>query len=829
MFDRSNLCRPTVFSLAVTVLTLVVAPDRLSADATSTAAQFAFFENSIRPLLSDRCWDCHNEDVQESGLRLDSLQAMTDGGERGPAIVPGKSQESLLIHAINHSEAELQMPEGEKLAAREIALLADWVDMGAPWPGQEYTETNRRHAAGEGIRFSEDEKNFWAFQKPQYPKLPTIENEAWVKSDLDRFILARLEEAGLEPAPPASKRSLIRRAYFDLTGLPPTPEQVRRFLDDDSPEAFERLVDRLLASPAYGERWGRHWLDVARYADSNGLDENVAFEFIYKYRDWVIQSMNEDLPFNDFVVHQIAGDLIERSSSETADDYIHRVKATGFLSVGPKMVADDDPQKKKMDIVDEQLNTLSQAFMGLTVGCARCHDHKFDPIPAWDYYAMASIFKSTKTMEHLKVVAPIGIRKLKPTGYDEAFQVYEEKAKTLVAARDEFLRAIVGEQFDKVVTDAKKMDQAIPDDQKEIWHKLKLEIAEHEKTKPQREEIMAPTDGDAEDLRVMLRGNYLTLGEQTERRFLRIIDGERTPSIQSGQSGRLELARWLASPDHPLTARVLVNRVWRWRFGRGIVATPDNFGKLGGRPSHPKLLDWLAVTFMNEDQWSLKRLHKRMMLSSTYQMSTTFDKQANEIDPINQLWWRFPRKRLEAEAIRDAILSVCGEIDLTMGGSLMPLKDRKYVTGTASKTQKYNNPRRTVYQPVYRSAVYGVLTAFDFPDPATLNGDRKDSVVAPQALLMMNSPLVEQSAERLAQQLLTRWHTDTERIVALFERVLNRPPKTGERDAILEYLDSISERTQSHETTIVEDDNPLSTWRGVCRAVIASNEFLYLE
>jgi len=338
-----------------------------------------FFENKIRPLLIERCFDCHNEDTQESALRLDSLQAMLDGGERGPAIVPGEAKNSLLIHAVNHSEAELQMPEGDKLLAQEIKDLAKWIDDGAIWPGA--AVATRKESASEGPLFTEEEKSFWAFVPPKLPEMPSVRDEVWVQSDIDRFVLAKLEANELEPAPPASKRSLIRRVYFDLIGLPPRPEQVDAFLADRSPQAFENVVDRLLASPQYGERWGRHWLDVARYADSNGLDENWAFEFIYRYRDWVVDAFNRDLPYDKFVVQQLAGDLVEQTPNETQDDYIQRVIATGFLSVGPKMIADDDPKKKKMDIIDEQLSTVSQTFMGLTVGCARCHDHKFDPIP----------------------------------------------------------------------------------------------------------------------------------------------------------------------------------------------------------------------------------------------------------------------------------------------------------------------------------------------------------------------------------------------------------------------------------------------------------------
>jgi len=804
------------------------------------ANKTAFFETHIRPLLIDQCFECHNEDVQESDLRLDSLQAMIDGGERGPAIVIGDAKNSLLIHAVNHSEAELQMPEGDKLTAVEIRNLIQWIDDGAIWPGQQAAA--RRSADDDGPLFTDEEKSFWAFVPPATPALPAVKDTSWVQSDVDRFILARLESQGLRPAPPASKRSLIRRAYFDLIGLPPSPQQVNDFLADDSPRAFERVIDRLLATPQYGERWGRHWLDVARYADSNGLDENWAFEFIYRYRDWVIDAFNDDMPYPQFVAEQLAGDLIKQQPDESLEDYMRRVSAAGFLSVGPKMIADDDPMKKKMDIIDEQLNTVSQTFMGLTVGCARCHDHKFDPIPTWDYYAMASIFKSTKTMEHLRVVAPVSLHEFKPTGYKESMAAYEAELQPLIAARDAFWikhgrenwaekNQSAAQKAEKRMSEGKpfalpkKPEKWISASKKDEFERLAKAVRDHEATKPQSVKVMAPTDGEIEDLKVSLRGNYLTQGAQTRRQFLRIIDGEEPKPIQTKQSGRLELARWITKDDHPLTARVLVNRVWRWRFGHGIVATPDNFGRLGARPTHPELLDWLATTFVS-DGWSIKQLHKRMMLSATYQMSTRYSDRGNEVDPENRLLWRFPRLRLEAEVIRDSILAVSGNLDMSMHGSMMGLKDRSYVTGTASKQQRYDNPRRSVYQPVYRSAVYDVLTAFDFPDPATPTGDRKNSVVAPQALLMMNSPLVADHSRRLATLLLQQYDSDDARLVALFERTVSRPPSERERTSILFHLDE----TETLLTNSSEETNPgLTAWQGICRAVISSNEFLYLD
>ena len=758
---------------------------------------------------------------------------MLDGGDRGPAIIPGDAKNSLLMHAVNHSEAELQMPEGDKLEAHEIKQLSKWIEEGAHWPGQQ--ATRRELVRGDGSLFTEEDKSFWAFVSPSLPTLPKVSLKDWPKSEIDYFVLARLEAGGLQPAPPATKPALLRRTYFDLIGLPPPEDAVEAFVQNSDPLAFERIVDKLLASPQYGERWGRHWLDVARYADSNGLDENWAFEFIYRYRDWVVNALNEDMPYDEFVTLQLAGDLIPQASNEELSAYVDRVTATGFLSVGPKMIADDDPKKKKMDIIDEQLSTVSQTFMALTVGCARCHDHKFDPIPTWDYYAMAGIFKSTKTMEHLRVVAPVSLHEFKPAGYDAAWAQFDRRRNELVAERDAFWKKVAlpawraDKKNDKSSSSKeefklpKQADRYVPAAHKPQWKQLQAAIADFEATEPQKIKVMAPTEGEPEDLRVSLRGNYLTLGDVARRQFLRIIDGAQPQALTTKQSGRLELAHWLTDEDHPLTARVIVNRIWRWRFGRGIVTTTDNFGRLGERPTHPKLLDWLAVKFV-EDGWSLKKLHKRMLLSATYQMSTRYDEKAASEDPQNRLWWRFPRKRLEAEAVRDSLLYVSGHLDLTMGGSLMSLKDRTYVTGTASKTQKYDNPRRSIYQPVYRSAVYDVLTTFDFPDPATPNGDRKNSTVAPQALLMMNSDLVASAAKRMAQGLLNSDLADEERIRQIYRATLARTPTSSEIETIKDYLT---------RQAVPESENAaaqrLQIWQGICRVVLSSNEFLFLD
>lgn len=1013
-----------------------------------------FFEERIRPLLSAACWDCHSEYGAEADLELDSLAGMLRGGLRGPAIVPGDAEASLLIRAINHGES-LRMPEEEKLPLEEIQALTQWVDDGAVWPDAE-PFVPEQPKTDDGPLFTEEERRFWAFQPPRLAVAPQAADADWARTEVDRFVAAALEERGLHPAPAAPRHVLLRRASFDLTGLPPTPEDVESFEADVAPDAFRRRVDRLLASPRYGERWGRHWLDVARYADSNGLDENIAFENIYKYRDWVIRAFNADMPYTQFVTEQLAGDLIPQAPDETAEDYIERVKAAGFLSVGPKMVADDDPMKKRMDVIDEQLNTVGSAFLAMTIGCARCHDHKFDPIPTQDYYSLAGIFGSTRTLENLKVVAPIAQWELKPTGFDEQAAAHqarldavrnqadelftdgtadfwtthasrtseylleairfgalgpaidderdyvvqasmrgvEDEAETVIADAfrfqvveagrfrlfvryahpkgQEFAISVDGERLEAklgaeptggraekhqrwfagpaieltagehvvsldplaVVVDrvalvresagdlvprgagtptvaaaaettglhqtllsqwaaylrqhqsddskfwsglrtaalaarthgdgqrllstisssaAKWLERPeteqtagfagplfaddgpfrrfegvealLPEQDGRRWKQLQEQVAALEAAAPRLEKVMAVRDDEPVDFPVMIRGDYITPGEPAPRRFLRIVDGEEASPLDTDGSGRLELAQWIARGDNPLTARVIVNRVWRWRFGTGLVPTVDNFGRLGERPTHPELLDALAVRFSTDDAWSLKRLHLRLTASATYQMDSTYNETAAAEDPTNSLLWRYPRRRLEAESIRDATLAVSGALDQSMFGSLHTLKDGAYVTGTASKTHNYTKPRRSIYLPIFRSAVYDMLTIFDFPDPAVSVGDRATSIVAPQSLFLLNSPFVDEAAGRLADEALANYSNDADRVSFLYRRLLARAPSADERRSAQSFLSQLT----SDYADLGGEAPVHAAWQGLCRGLLASSEFTYID
>jgi cytochrome c553 len=1065
----------------------------------------AFFETNIRPIFARQCMTCHSATAGMGGLKLDSRENILKGGSRGPALVPGKPAESLLLRAVMQT-GELKMPPSGKLKDEDVARLGQWIQMDAPWG--EPAQTTSKSA-----------QKFWAFIAPSDPKVPNVGNRSWVKSPIDAFVLAGLEAKGLKPAPPADKRALIRRATFDLTGLPPTTAEVRAFLADSSPDAFARLVDRLLASPHYGERWGRHWLDVARYADSNGLDENLVYRHAWRYRDYVIQAFNKDKPYDQFVKEQLAGDLMPAADDATRFEHW---TATAMLSLGAKMLAEDDPVKMEMDIVDEQVDTISRAFMGLTVGCARCHDHKFDPIPTADYYSMAGIFKSTKTMENFNVVArwnehvlapeperrklqehldkisaktkeitrvseaqndllategrakvyayllaaadalryakielkpirsaaieqnaesfargnvsrklekeksnvpeksqgpyfaeydvtapsagqyqldvleqeagagtadiwvngalesrgkpAVSNREASPdaggwsvsgvyplhagkntirfehksrfpyfeafslsplpknvvaplsseqvarqykvnpgfveqwaeemtrskgaphsvlyalfafeqkkslrgdalaawasaasvrfkgfepktreeltTRYQELFNEADLKWQQVVAARN----ADSSRPTEKIARNAVKQDEGLdepaleafrelsyakagpfraPEDAERYYPKdvqdhldqLKKERKALEDATPDLPKAMGVEDSEkVADLAINIRGSHWTLGEQVPRGFLRVLPGEKPP-IPEGQSGRLQLAEWLVAPDHPLTSRVMVNRLWRWHFGRGIVPSTDNFGRLGEMPTNQPLLDWLALRFV-EHKWSVKDLQRLIMLSSTYQMSSDYDEHNGETDPENALLWRFSRQRLEAEEIRDAVTAVTGEIDLKEGGTLLAYKDRQYVSDTSKKGgTDYDVARRAVYLPVVRSSMYEMFQAFDLPDPAVTNGDRNSTVIAPQALFMMNSSLVLKSTRAMAARLLARQDLDDAgRIREAYESALARPPEARDVDRALTFISQLEKAAEGHEPDAAK--RHLASWQSFCKALLASNEFIYVN
>jgi hypothetical protein len=788
-------------------LALQGAPDR---------AGLEFFEQRIRPVLAERCYRCHSARAEKlkGGLRLDTREGLLRGGNsERPAVVPGDPDKSLLLLALRHADEDLKMPPKEKLPDREIADFATWVRRGAPYP----ETAPPKSASAPEIP--------WSFQPLADVSPPDVKDPGWVRTPIDRFILAGLEKAGLAPAPPADRRTLIRRAAFDLVGLPPAPEEVEAFAGDDSPGAFAALVDRLLASPHYGERWGRHWLDVARYADSNGLDENAAFAHAWRYRDYVVRAFNGDKPYDRFVLEQLAGDL-EEPAADPATRH-ERLTATGFLSLGPKVLAEPDERKLEMDIIDEQIDTVGRAFLGLTLGCARCHDHKFDPITTADYYGLAGIFKSTRTMSSLKRIA----RWHEHTLASPPEMKVKEAHEKLVAARKQTVHAFVERANQQLLLEGKlaalpeKPEALYPPETRRELEALRRDLKRAEESAPAYPQAMGVTDGAVTDVAVHRRGDPHRLGPVVPRRFPAALAGGAAPP-GAENSGRLALARWIASPDHPLTARVMVNRIWRWHFGRGLVGTPDNFGALGEPPTHRELLDWLASRFVR-DGWSVKRMHRLILMSATYQMSSRPDDGALQRDPDNRLWSRFRLRRLDAESLRDAMLDVSGLLDRTLGGTLFHHPNYELVFNHTSRDKTtYDSFRRSLYLPVIRNHVYDMFELFDFPNPNTMEGHRAETTVASQSLFLMNAPLVLRAADALAAGLLrAEGGSDADRIRRLYGRVYGRLPREGELGRAAEFLGRYAEAQPS----VPPDAARRLAWQALCQAALVSNEFLHVR
>jgi hypothetical protein len=781
-----------------------------AAEGPPTPEQVRFFESSIRPLLAENCYKCHGPDRHKSDLRLDSAEGIRKGGTSGtPLIVPGQPEQSLLIKAVGYQDESLRMPPRGKLSARQIADLTRWVRIGAPYPP---SAPGDARATGRG---------FWAFQPPADPPVPVVRDTAWPRSPLDRFVLAQLEAKSLRPAPPADKRTLIRRATFDLTGLPPTPEEIHAFLADDAPEAFARVVDRLLASPRYGERWGRHWLDVARYADSNGLDENVAYGNAWRYRDYVVAAFNHDKPYDQFLLEQLAGDLLPPPPDLAIRH--ERLIATGFLALGPKVLAEVDEKKMETDIIDEQIDTVGRAVMGLTLGCARCHDHKFDPIETEDYYALAGIFKSTRTMESYQKIARWYEHPL-ATEQDLARQAAHARQ---VTQRKEAIQKLVRKANEQLQGKPTPAEASYPAEIKAELKRLREELAQVEKAAPVLPSAMGATEGTVADTAVHIRGSHLSLGKVVPRHVPHVLAGPGQPVFDGKQSGRLQLARWLVRREHPLTSRVMVNRLWRWHFGQGIAPAADNFGKLGGLPVNQPLLDWLAHRFV-DNGWSIKAMHRLILVSSTYQMSSAHDTRAAEIDPENRLHWRADVRRLEAEAIRDALLAVSGTLDPAIGGPVLHVANRGYLFDHTSRdTTRYDSRRRSLYLPVIRNHLYDVFQLFDAPDATVLNGDRATTTVAPQALFMLNSDLVGRASESLAAELLQRSESDVSRIQRLYRRAYGRDAtvaEVGKARALIADCESLLREKEPDAAK-----RRLQGWACLCQAVVAANEFLYVQ
>jgi hypothetical protein len=913
----------------------------LSARAADDPAGIEFFENKIRPILVDDCYKCHSQQSAKvkGGLLLDTREGVLKGGDTGPAIKPGDPDQSLLIKAVRYSDPDLAMPpKNKKLSPEKIAALEAWVKMGAPDP---------RAGRSQAALIYEKARTHWAFQPVHEPAIPETKNARLVKTPVDNFVLARLEAANLHPSPEADKRTLIRRATFDLIGLPPTPDEVTAFEADRSPEAFAKVVDRLLASPRYGERWGRHWLDVARYADTKGyvFEEDRHYPYSYTYRDYVIRAFNEDLPYNQFLKEQIAADLMTNTDKRP-------LAALGYLTLGRRFI------NNIHDIIDDRIDVVCRGMMGLTVECARCHDHKYDPIPTRDYYSLYGIFDSSEepaqeqepllgmdapAKAHAEYLAERKKREDERDNYrhkqevamseqlrheagDYLFVAYQaqslkdngqiddlaRKAKldpevlhrwrdglarwrknsqpifapwfAFAALNETNFSAQAGKVTAKISTNTDgsvnpfvaKIFTNAPASMKNVaeqYGKLFVEIDEewtrvsHETnapahlTDPAREslrQILYAADAPANlptgefdrlydtptgqklralqrsvaeldathpgappramalldrpnphDVHIFIRGNSDNQGADAPREFLEILSGPNRKPFRQG-SGRLELAEAIASPDNPLTARVFVNRVWLHHFGSALVSTPSDFGLRSDPPTNPELLDYLAARFV-ADGWSIKKLHRLIMLSSTYQQSSDNNPVSEKIDPGNQLYWRMNRQRLEFEAMRDTFLDVSGKLDLTMGGHAVDITDA-------------DSTRRTVYGFVDRQNLPDLFRAFDFASPDASSPRRFYTTVPQQALFLMNSPfIIEQAKSLAARPDLKSITSEQQRVRRLYELAFQREPNREEVQLAKDFIDEQAKDSSTPASA------RLDAWQKYAQIILLANELVFVD
>jgi hypothetical protein len=938
----------------VAALSLVSAFAQTPAPApTASALPPDFFENKVRPVLAENCYDCHTT-AEMGGLRVDSRERLLQGGKSGPALVPGDPDKSLLIQAIRQS-GDLKMPKGGKLKPAEVQALTDWVKMGAPWPEAKVTAT----PSSPNKVITPEQRAFWSFQPLKDPAIPAVKEKSWAKTNIDHFVLAKLEAKGMKPVAAADRRALIRRVTLDLIGLPPTPEEVDAFVSDKSPNAYEKVVDRLLASPRYGERWGRHWLDVARYAedDVRGLDPKdrgyMPFSGAYVFRDWVIQAFNDDMPYGNFIKAQLAGDLLDGQPRDKA------VAGTAILGQGPWWWDQAEPVQGRADERNERIDMVTRGMLGLTVACARCHDHKYDPISQKDYYSLAAVFINTTYHEY-------------PATSPAEMAVWEKQQK-VIDDKEEFLDEFLEKQSElyaqmlaektskymvaagQVTGEPKKMlaeaavDQKVDPEMLDRWIKflakppkhysylrdwqdlvkcggtleqaqfladyfqnLVLSLAKDAATlkeendiikakagvrkKPRRDSYpnefetndqfcpgcdlelktmpIEPTnlyldvyraDQDSEsdqrpdpgllslrdwalerhfsaetaehvaalraeiealkkaqapypflhgatdtktmqEMHVNVRGNPHTLGDPVPERFLSVLSPPDPKPFSKG-SGRLELADAIVAS--PIAARVMVNRVWRWHFGSGIVETPDNFGKMGDPPSNPELIEYLASSFVKNGM-SIKKLHREILLSSTYQLSTESSPENAEKDGANRLYWHANRQRLDAEAIRDSLLFVSGALDLKK-------------TGGPSTDFADDNYRRTVFCKISRYRLDNFLQVFDYPNPSFTAEQRFTTNVPLQRLYFMNSSFVYKQAETFAKRVYDEAN-DNARIQKAYRILFGRAPSEAETKAGLDFL-------QAHPETPGEQvaGQATTAWNEYTRVLLSSNEFEFVN
>jgi hypothetical protein len=835
---------------AIVAITCLPLPTRGHASESATRAGHELFEKKIRPALIRYCYECHAADSSDVGgeLLLDSPTALRRGGETGPAVVPGNPRDSLLQRAIEYRD--LEMPPDEKMPDDVIAAFRRWIALGAPDP-RKATDDEPQHVAE---KEPEQAVDLWSLRPVERKQPPQVSDEDWVFNDIDRFVLSRLRDAGLEPNEDADPATLLRRLYFDLIGLPPSPQAVRAFAADPSDDHFESIVDRLLASPQFGERWGRHWLDVARYAESAGSSRDVLMLYAWRYRDYVIDSLTEDVPFDRFITEQIAGDLLD---AESEAERQRQLIATGLLAIGSKSL---NGGNLTYDIIDDQIDVITKSVLGMTVSCARCHDHKFDPIPTRDYYSLAGFFLSTDTRYGGGTKRPKSPKEKaqeylvldRPLSPEEA----EQRAETLKKA--EQLNKQVAASQKRVKTLAAKVpaefrgsgDQPIPESvdaaEAKTIRQYQVAVKLLKKRRDEQKEIEAslgpePTYAlgvqDAEkiaDARVLVRGEKNQPGDTVARGFLSALGNFCDPgTIDDDNSGRLQLAAWLVHPDNPLTPRVAVNRVWQHLMGSGLVETVDNFGVTGASPSHPELLDFLAAEFVQSHRWSIKQTIRQVVTSRVYRLSSRFDEEAFAVDPDNRLRWRMPRRRLEAEPLRDAMLTASGQLDLARPEGSLVMQIGEGEVGRNLNTSVLEEPfdHRSVYLPIIRGIIPESLRLFDFPEPSNVQGVRDSNTTPTQSLFLMNSEFAIRVASRFADRLLTdsALKSDADRVREAYLLCFAIEPSSGQVERDLRYIrDMLPESSETFDASRSGDPSKLA-WTTYCQSLLASARFRFID
>ena len=837
-----------------------------------TAEQEKFFETKIRPVLIRECYSCHSSKSQiKGGLWLDTREGTHAGGDSGPAIVPGDLEESLLFNAINH--IDYNMPPRKKLSDEIIEDFRQWIEMGAPDPRvQEIQKVNSTISEAD----IEQGREFWSFKAPKQADVPTDSSE-WAKTDVDRFVVRHLNEKGLKPAADTDPNTFIRRLSFDLIGLPPSPKQIAWFLEkweQDPDMAVEKVVDALLARDEFGERWGRHWLDVARYAESSGKEMNITYPHAWRYRDYVIDSFNKDKPYDEFLAEQIAGDLLPAKNDR---EWTEHLIATGFLAIGPKTLTEQNGRQFELDLIDEQLDVTTRVMLGVSVACARCHDHKFDPIPQTDYYALSGIFKSTNThygtMSTFQNRRPSNLLILpvdNPSHFDDSISQEElAKLKQELAKAREDLR-----QAQRERRQARQNSDGGSSAQRSIVSiarlsglvgALETRIGSYDDDGNPRSYCMGVQSKDEPvNARLLIRGEFDQPSEVIDRGFPQVLT-KKQPRIKPRNSGRLEFARWVGSRSNPLTARVMVNRIWLHMFGNGLVRTPENFGATGLPPTHPELLDHLALQFMEND-WSVKLVIRELATSRIYRTSSKYNAEAFEVDPENKLVWRMEPRRLDAEVIRDSILKISGELDAARPrGSLVAMvgpavvRDGEILSPSASKSAQQigmmnspmagrlrdaasrsgnplvrnlangarveieqKNQSRSIYLPIVRDNIPRSLDVFDFAESSMVIGKRETSNTPGQGLYFLNNPFVIAQSDAMARRLLKEGKSVRERVNQAFLLAYGRSPTKSEMDAVKKFYDEF-------EMSGRQAEDPVRILSAICQSILASAEFRFVN